>query len=282
MTILFIDGANLMFRARSGFQLGEFNVVFNFFRGLKALVEQFKPTRVYFSLEGHPKKRYDLMPSYKANRHAKIDPDKPIDAATEKKMKSDEDYRRQQGLIIDLLKKHFPVSVLRHADYEGDDVIFNVIHNASSAVKFTVVSSDTDFIQLFGERLVELYNPITKKFIEPPDHDYVMWKALRGDGSDNIPGLPGIGDKTATELLKDPDRLQRLFENKDLAAQYERNVALIRFPEWTTDEMATMESSSPQKDWEAVAETFKSYAFQSIIKEPYWEKFKQTFDTLWP
>ena len=57
--ILILDGANLMHRARSGFATGDYFVVYNFFRGLRPLVEQFKPTRVYMALEGHAKARYD-------------------------------------------------------------------------------------------------------------------------------------------------------------------------------------------------------------------------------
>jgi hypothetical protein len=68
MNILVLDGHNLMHRARSGFQLGDFNIVFNFFRGLKPLVEQFKPSRVYLTLEGEPKRHLKLLPEYKANR----------------------------------------------------------------------------------------------------------------------------------------------------------------------------------------------------------------------
>ena len=56
MNTLIIDGHNFMHRARSGFQLGDFNVAFNFFRSLKPLVEQFKPNRVCFTLEGTPRR----------------------------------------------------------------------------------------------------------------------------------------------------------------------------------------------------------------------------------
>ena len=105
MKILFIDGHNFMFRARSGFQLGDYNVCYNFFRSLKPLIDQFGPNRVYFTLEGHPKKRYELLPTYKANRHMVIDPNATPEQLAEaaKKRKSDEDYRRQQGCIIELM-----------------------------------------------------------------------------------------------------------------------------------------------------------------------------------
>ena len=75
--------------------VGDYNVVYNFFRSLKPLIDQFEPTRVYFTLEGHPKRRYDLLPTYKANRHLVV-PATGIVAtpeeieAYEKKRKSEE------------------------------------------------------------------------------------------------------------------------------------------------------------------------------------------------
>lgn len=282
MKILFVDGHNFMYRARSGFQLGDYNVVYNFFRSLKPLVDQFEPTRVYFTLEGHPKKRYELLAEYKANRHLVVKPDATPEETVEyeKKRKSEEDYRRQQGIIVEVLTKIFPVSVMRHADYEADDLIYNVINNASRAVEFTVVSTDTDFIQLLQKfPNVKLYNPVTKAFVEAPSYDYVTWKALRGDGSDNIPGIPGIGDKLAEDVMGDDVKLSALMVEH--GATFERNVELIQFPQWSLAEMALMESSAPMKDWAMMEHLFDSWAFKSMLKEPYWTKFRDTFDALW-
>jgi DNA polymerase-1 len=216
--ILFIDGHNFMHRARSGFQLGDYNVVYNFFRSLKPLIEQFGPNRVYFTLEGHPKKRYELLPEYKANRIV----DQTTEAGQEKH-KSLADFHRQADVIVNMLALHFPISVMKHADFEADDLIFNVIRNASEAVEFTVVSTDTDFIQLLQKfPNVKLYNPVTKAFVEAPEYDYVHWKALRGDGSDNVPGIPGVGDKTAEEVMNDEDKLRALLTEH--GATFSRNV----------------------------------------------------------
>lgn len=283
MKILFIDGHNFMFRARSGFQLGDYNVCYNFFRSLKPLIEQFEPNRVYFTLEGHPKKRYDLLPTYKANRHMVVKPDASPEeiAEAKKKRKSDEDYRRQQGLIVEMLQL-MPISVMQHLDFEADDLIYNVVENASRAIEFTIVSTDTDFIQMLQEfPNVRIYNPVTKAYVDAPTYDYVTWKALRGDGSDNIPGIPGIGNKTAEAVLDDPDSLKLLLEDQDKALQFARNMLLIKLPKWSAEEAAQMRSSSPTKDWDAVAHRFEEWQFKSMLKEPYWSKFKATFDSLW-
>lgn len=182
MTTLIIDGMNFMHRARSGFQAGDYHVVYNFVRNLKAIVERFGPDRVVLTLEGHPHHRFALLPEYKANR--------AIDQTTEEgaaKHRSLLDFFRQVDAIVGLLQ-HLPVSVMQQRDHEADDLIHNVVKNASTAGDFIVVSSDSDFIQLLQRfSNVRLYNPIKKAFVESPDHDYVFWKALRGDASDNVP-----------------------------------------------------------------------------------------------
>jgi len=273
--IVILDGYNLMHRARSGFQLGNFNVVFNFLRGLKPLIEKFKPTRVYFTLEGEPKRQKAKLPSYKANRI--------IDRSTEKgeeKYKTMEDFHRQKDIIIDLLKKHFPLSVIRHPDFEGDDLIYNIIKNASSAIDFVVVSTDSDFTQLLQEfSNVKLYHPIDKAFVEAPDHHYVTWKALRGDGSDNIPGIVNEGEALA--LVNDPVALERFFLSKENSQLFERNCDLIQFAGWTLDEMKLMESSTPVRDWDAVKAQLEAWEFKSMLKESYWDKFVAAFEPLW-
>ena len=281
--ILIIDGANFLHRARSGFNLGEFPVVFNTFRNLRAIVEQFSPTRIYFTLEGRSQHRYELLPEYKANRVIEVPTDSSTpDPETLKKLKELESFYRQSALVIDLLNKHFPVSVVRHPEHEADDTIYNLIRKSSTAIPWVVVSSDTDFTQLLSEfKHVRLYNPITKEFVEDPDFSYVVWKSLRGDGSDNIKGLPGIGDKTADEIVNDPERLTLLFEDKDKAKQFELNYSLIKFKDWSEAESLKMTCSEPERDWGAVAQKFDEWAFKSLLKEKTWSKFTDTFDPLW-
>jgi len=286
MTVLIVDGANFMHRARSGFQLGQYNIVYNFFRNLKALVEQFEPTRVYFTLEGHPKRRLELLPSYKGNRLRLPAPEAPtaeVPEKVQKQLAALADYHRQADLIVDLLARHFPFSVVRHPDHEADDLVLNLVKNASNAVDFVVVSTDSDFTSLL-QRFdnVHLYHPIDKRFVEAPvDYSYVHWKAIRGDGTDNVPKLPGMDDDRAAALLTGPiDELQQFLVEHGPA--FERNVRLVRLMEFTPEELEQVESSSPTRDWEAVRATFDGYGFKSILKDPYWGKFQGVFDRLWP
>lgn len=276
--ILIIDGHNFLYRARAGFQLGDFNVVYNFVRNLRSLVEQMGPTRVYFTLEGAPRRQEALLPTYKANRIGRDEP--------QEGKRSEEDYRRQNGVIVRILTYMLPITVVQHPDFEADDLIYNLIRRSSSAIEFTVVSTDTDFIQLLQEfPNVKLYNPITKKYVEAPQHySYVVWKALRGDGSDNIKGLPGVNDEKAEALACDGERLDcfiRDSEHPERKEHYERNEKLIKFYAWTDEEALKMKSSGCQRDWSLIKEQFESMAFKSMLKEGTWDKFVATFDPLW-
>ena len=266
--ILCIDGYNFMHRARSGFTLGPAPVVFNFFRNLRALVEAMQPTRVYFTLEGRPKHRYEMLPDYKANR--------AIDPGDEKAVQENEAFLRQKATIVKQLCDRFPVSVVRHPDYEADDVVYNLIKRSSSAVPWVVASNDSDFIQLLDEfPFVALYNPMTKEYVKGPDYEYVVWKALRGDGSDNIPGL--VKDDEATRLVTLGDVADFVSKNREA---FERNYNLIRFKEWTDEEAMQMTCSTPQRDWDGLRAMFEEYGFKSLLKEATWSKFIATFDPL--
>lgn len=270
--ILCCDGYNLLYRARSGFTAGEHPVTYNFFRGFRALVEKFEPTRIYFVLEGEPKARLQRFPNYKANR------ERPVVGT--KKYEEHQNYVRQRDFCIDLLSAHFPVSVVRHPDFECDDVINNLVKDSVSSIDWTIVSTDSDFTQLLRQHSnVSLYNPVAKVFVPTPDYDYVSWKALRGDPSDNIDNVPGVGDKTAYSLVKDVDELAAFLKVDDRASIFENNVNLISFERWTQEQAILMTSSDPQRNWDAVKAKFEELAFKSITNEKSWKKFVETFDS---
>lgn len=275
--ILCIDGYNFLHRARSGFNKGDYAICFNFFRNLRALVEQFKPNRVYFITEGRPVSRLESFPEYKAQRRVPItDPKKQADM---------DSFLRQKELIFKLLES-FPISVMRHPEHEADDVIYNLIRRSSTAVPWVVASNDTDFIQLLNEfDHVKLYNPMTKQFVDKPDYDYVNFKSLKGDGSDNIPGIPGVGAVTATELARDSEKFHAYMKaNPGAEDIWARNFDLIKFFEFSDHDQGQVTSSSPTVSKHECIETIRSqfdwWKFQSILKEPSWSKYVATFDYL--
>jgi hypothetical protein len=145
-----------------------------------------------------------------------------------------------------------------------------------------VLSSDSDFTQLVtgpGESRVKLLNPIKGVQVPWPGYDYVRWKALRGDLSDNIPGLPGIGDKRATALIQDPAKLDKLLQDPDLRGQYERNLKLIQLRD-VEAEGVHMQVTRGDGNWDEVRGALVEMQMDSMVTETYWPKFTKTFDRL--
>ncbi len=285
MKHLIIDGMNFMHRARAGFQLGPHPLMFNFFRNLRAQVELHKPDRIWYVLEGYPKHRHEALPEYKANRELQIeDPDYAS--------KVDEMKRFFAGNndVLELMMKCFPITVARHPDFECDDTIHYLVGKLIGEVdEVTIVSSDTDFIQSLQEfphnGRLKLYNPMKKVFVEAPEgYNYVHWKALRGDGSDNIPGIPGVGDKTAEKMLMVPGSAVKFTNNPEHMEIFRRNCGLIRFHEFTEENGAEqgVQTWTGKADWIETKRVFDSYNFNSITNDKSWKKFTETFDKATP
>ena len=270
MKVVLFDGMNLIHRARSGFMKGEDAIVFSFFRSLKPLVEKFQPDRAYFVLEGRPKHRSDLLSEYKAQRPQGSD-----------------DFWRQANDIRDILGS-LPIIQIRHPDYECDDVIANLAkHYVEASHDVIVISNDSDFIQLYdcldNDRF-KIYNPIKKKVVERPLHNYLEWKSLRGDGADNIPGIKGVGDKTATKFMNDSVLREICLNKPGNRDIYERNKKLIEFHwfEDTTGDLvnAGAEVKYPEVSMSKVYESFTARGFGSMINQKYWIKFRNAFKVL--
>ena len=260
-TLLLLDGANLMQRARfsSRRNLNDRDnaIVYAFFRSLRPLVEKFNPAKIILALEGRPVKRLEAHGEYKANRV----------------YDNSDNYGEQRRKILELLG-NMPIEVVRHPEREADDVIG---HYALSGDwdRRVVVSSDTDFLQLINaDSRCELYNPVAKKFREPPCDDYVGWKALVGDGSDNIEGFRGVGNKTAIKLLSSPEKLEKFLLEKSGQEKYTLNRELIRFE--SLDE-SDVEITQGTEDWDALRESFRDLGFWSMVNNTAWQKYITTF-----
>lgn len=228
--IIIVDGMNLFVRhfavnesvTTSGEPCGG---VVGFIKAIYNLTCQFSPGKVYVVWEqgGGCPRRKKLFPEYKANRvkmksEFKTAHLSPGETSTKKWIMDDtENKLRQVKSLVDALK-HLPVCQLYVADTECDDVIGYLIRNKlknQSALKI-VVSSDRDFYQLLDEPNVKIYNPADKSFhdgpivkvkvgknehVEIPARNYTLVRTLTGDDSDNIPGVPGLGFKTALKLF---------------------------------------------------------------------------------
>jgi len=264
MKVLLLDGYNLIYRARYSFQRGYNSTLYSFFRSLRPLIEKFDPDYAYFIVEGVPINRKSMFPEYKANR--------PVD--------NDMDFHRQKKEIISIMKEYFPLCVARHANLECDDVIAHMVTTKHREDECVVVSSDTDFIQLYNTcDNVSLYNPVKKSFVDQPDYDYLTWKSLRGDASDNIGGIPGIGNKRALNLVLDSEKLNNFLSSDKVKRDiFERNFSLIKFEE--IDDIENIEYSLTVPSWGKVREYFDKMEFSSITNDKSWLKFQCTFDKL--
>ena len=264
MKVLLVDGYNMLYRSRSGWAKGDNPIVYTFFRSFRAAVNKFKPDRVYFVLEGKPVKRLAMMEDYKAQR---VYHDK-------------DDFHRQKRLVIKMLKELFPVHVVRHPYYECDDVLAELATVTHKDDDCIVVSSDTDFYQLLQTHdCLALYNPVRKYFVPTPDCDYVSWKALRGDNSDNIDGFRGIGDKRAAALLADKTAFEEFLMQEGHQEKFDRNCDMIRFHDMGTD-LDDIERSDVSFLEDTIKDDFTRMKFFSITNEKFWPKFVETFVAL--
>lgn len=274
--ILLLDTANLMHRARSGFGEGNHYIVYNFFRGLRPLVEKFKPDSVTAVMEGHPRKRHALQADYKGTRTYLSDLD-----GSDPRRPELESFHRQRRVIKNLLEV-MPINVMRHPDHEADDVIMHeAVRVAADGGRATIISSDSDFIQVLQEPLpgqIQLYSPVKKKVVSAPAYDYVTWKSLVGDGSDNIAGVRGIGDKTAQKLMAN-GCLHEELQRRGGTDAYHHSRALIERHKFTAPEVYGIQYLSTDSDgsWDRLRNEFQQLGFQSMVKDRPWKKYVDTF-----
>lgn len=257
---LIIDLNNAVHRARSGFQRGEHGITYTFMLMLRKLVGNFQPARVYIVKEGKAKARKESYSEYKANRESAGD-----------------DFWRQHKEICELFLS-MPVHVIRHPERECDDTIAYICNVLRSEEECTIISSDTDFIQLLSKDSdrVKLYNPIKESYVSATEYDYVSWKSLVGDGSDNISGFSGIGPKRAEKILSSPTSLDEFLSEPGRRELFERNVSLIKFE---TIE-GGLEHSRPVKDFDGLKSKFTQLGFHSIVNDKSWKKFVDSFSSI--
>jgi DNA polymerase I len=228
--LFLVDGSSYIFRAyhalppinrkSDGLQLnavfGFCNMLWKLLRDMKA---EDKPTHlaVVFDLSEETF-RTEMYPDYKAHR-----PDPP------------DDLRLQFGLIRDAVHA-FDLPCLEQAGFEADDLIATYVRQACEAgATSTIVSSDKDLMQLVNERVVMFDTmkdkkigraEVIEKFGVPPEK-VIEVQSLIGDSVDNVPGVPGIGVKTAAQLIGEYGDLETLLKRASEIKQDKRRQSLI-------------------------------------------------------
>ncbi|MBQ3707719.1 MAG: 5'-3' exonuclease [Clostridia bacterium] len=218
--LLLVDGHNLLFRMFYGMpdhfrtpSGARYNAVYGFGNALAAVIADLRPTHalVLFDTEECGERR-SLDAAYKANR-----PDYS-------EMDEDELPFPQIPAICALLD----ACGIPHAEARGceaDDLIASYALASCGDRHVTILSTDRDYWQLIGERIsVAVYqhgvtsvvNPtaVKAKFGVTPEQ-FMDWKCLIGDASDNIAGAPGVGPKTAAELLSAYGTIEGIYEHLD-------------------------------------------------------------------
>jgi DNA polymerase-1 len=215
-TCLIVDSFSLVYRAFFGFptsikrQDGQIiNAVLGFYNTISSLLEQFQPS--YFIVAAdHPEPtfRHLLYSDYKAQR-----PPMP------------EELRSQLPLIRELIDS-LAAPVVQVAGYEADDVIGTLSRLTPDGVHCYIVSNDKDTLQLVTDDVTVIsLNTKANKMYTPELVTYEMGvapqqipelKALMGDASDNIPGIPLVGPKTALKWLHTYGSLQGILANVHL------------------------------------------------------------------
>lgn len=175
------------------------------------LIKKLKPDYVCVAWD-KPKtnirKRLEIYPEYKAGR-------KPAPA----------DFYAQIPILHELLEA-FSWPLYELDDYEADDIMATLSHKASErGIETCLISSDLDMLQAIqpNTHVYALKKGLTNIDLFKPDSfqekygirvdQFLDLKALKGDSSDNIPGVPGIGEKTAVQLLQQFDNMEGIYEN---------------------------------------------------------------------
>jgi DNA polymerase-1 len=276
------DGHGIIHRAYHAFKeplivrrTGEVvTAVYGLANTLLSVLEQLNPTHIAIALDPRgPTFRHDLDATYKAQRVA-----------------APEDLTSQIARCIELIEA-FNIPVFRVPGFEADDVLGTLAREAEGqGVDTFVISLDSDMVQLVGphvrlfmmrpyQRDTVIYDVegVRQRYGFEP-HQMADFKGLKGDVSDNIPGVPGIGEKTAVRLIQqfgsleavyehidavEPEKLRELLRAHEAQARHSKQMATIR-----TDVPVTLDLQAAARrrfDRQKVLDIFRELEFRSLV-----------------
>lgn len=276
-TLYLVDGSSYIYRAYyairhlsspSGHPT---NAIYGFIQMLLKLLKDYNPQHVAVVFDaGRTTFRTELYPEYKANRAAMPD-----------------DLRMQMDPIREVVRA-FNIATLELPGYEADDIIGTLAGRfADQGGSVVVVTGDKDLMQIVTDRITLLDTmkgtesgipQVVERFGVAPELVTDIL-GLAGDSSDNIPGVPGIGEKTAAKLIQEFGSLDSLLGRAD-EVKGKNGEKLREFREQAilSRRLATIERNVPMEfnleelsarepDQETLNAFFKKFNFTSLIKE---------------
>ncbi|MBI3957863.1 MAG: DNA polymerase I [Chloroflexi bacterium] len=282
--LLLIDGHSQAYRAYFGVktplmtQRGELTTaIFGFTRKLLSILKEYAPDYVAVAFDVGDTWRHAEFPDYKATRERMPD-----------------DMRTQMERIEELLRA-FNIPIVTAAGFEADDVLGTLARQADEqGVDVYILTGDRDMFQLVSERVCILYTkggptPTTDPYGPAEIQEryglttsqFIEMKALVGDSSDNIPGIVGVGEKSAIKFLQEYGSIDGLYAHIDAVRgpktqesvreaeeQVRRNVRLVTIG--TDLDGVTFDPESFRlKDWDraGLRRLFEELEFRSFIRE---------------
>jgi len=279
MKLFLIDGNSFCYRAfyairdLSTSQGEPTNAVYGFISMLRKIIKEEKPDYlgITFDLKG-PTFRHKKFDEYKIHR-------KPMP-----------DGLAAQLPIIKEIIRAYNIPIFEKEGYEADDILATVARRlAGKSLDVYIVTGDKDALQLVNpyikvystnkEGLVYDAEKVKERYGVEPER-IVDLIALMGDASDNIPGVPGFGEKTAVSLMQDFKNLEEILSEPNRIKQEARRRLLIQHTDKArlSKELATLDDDVPIKveldeleikepDRELLHRIFKHLEFKSLIKE---------------
>lgn len=277
--LVLIDGNSIAYRAFFALPLlnnekGVYtNAVYGFTNMLLKIIEEEKPTHLLVAFDaGKTTFRHETYKEYKGGRQK-----------TPPELSEQFPFIRQ---VLDVMGiKRYEKDL-----YEADDIIGTLAKKAKeSGIQAKVVTGDKDLLQLVDENVtvlltkkgitdVDQYTPekVFERYELTPDK-IIDLKGLMGDSSDNIPGVPGVGEKTAIKLLKQFSTLEAIFEDVEAVSGKKLKEKLTENHEQAvmSKKLATINTDAP------VDVDIESLVYQQAFNEPLIELFKELeFNTL--
>lgn len=284
--MIIIDSNYICQRAR--YTVGELDsdeagIIFGFLKDILKIGHHFKSNNIIFTWDSIRSKRRDIFSGYKSKRREK----------TEEEKHDDKIAYLQFGIIRTYVLKYigFRNNFVK-TGYEADDIIAKLVMNWASTKKKLidkdkpiVVSTDNDLYQLLG--FCHLFNPQKKTLYTENDFEIefgikpIMWrdvKAIAGCSTDSVPGVKGIGYKTAVKFLTgdlsvDSKAVQKIA--KEFEKVYERNKKLVYLP---FDDNLDFVIRNNEFNFDNFIDLCDEYNFRSFTRSEYLNKWKEFFN----